>query len=179
MSRVGRGRHPDSIPQPRPIRDVAEAYDRHLAEVNRSALGPRDMSRVDAEVAVRLHLTGHSRVEIERAVRDRAPAHRPSEQRTWDPYARRAADHAFGPKADVSTWLEPIWRLCGPGGTYSLLLFLIIAVSTHDGPWQASTKYSAINHAATMRKQVLHNRKRRRSCAVRGAGRASQRLRVA
>jgi hypothetical protein len=80
-----RDRHPDSIPQPRPIRDVAEAYDRHLAEVNRSARGPRDISRVDAEVAVRLNLTGHSRVEIERAVRERAPPTDPASSGTGRP----------------------------------------------------------------------------------------------
>jgi hypothetical protein len=52
---------------------------------------------VDVKVAVRLHLTGHSGIEIEPAVRQRAPAHRPSEERDWEAYARRAADHAFGP----------------------------------------------------------------------------------
>ena len=79
------------------------------------------MSRVDAEVAVRLDVTGHSRVEIERAVRERAAAHRPSEQRDWDAYARRAADHAFGASGApelkrLERVREDLFRLEGRGG---------------------------------------------------------------
>ena len=76
---------------------------------------------MDSEVAVRLHFTGHSRSEIEHAVRARGPAHRPSEQRDWDVYARRVADHAFGPSGGpelkrLERVRENLFRLEGRGG---------------------------------------------------------------
>jgi hypothetical protein len=87
---------------PRPIRrpaaaSIVEAYRLHLADIARRATtGGTDPSRLDAEVAVRLRLTGHARDAIARVIKDVAPTLRPGERRDWDSYARRAVDFAFG-----------------------------------------------------------------------------------
>jgi hypothetical protein len=84
-------------PQRSPVRDVSEAYCRHLGDLNAT---PRyrddDPSRIDAAVAVRLRATGHDRGSIERAIREEAAKARPHEQRDWGEYAKRTADRAFG-----------------------------------------------------------------------------------
>lgn len=87
----------DSVPERSPVRSPLEAYERHLGEVRRQDPGARrDSSRVDALIAVRLRVAGHSREEVERAIRDGAAKQRPVESRNWDEYARRATSHAFG-----------------------------------------------------------------------------------
>lgn len=85
-------------PIPRPVaRSIAEAYRLHLADVTgTTTAGGTDPSRIDAEVAVRLRLTGHDRDAIARVIKDASPALRPGEHRDWDNYARRAVDFAFG-----------------------------------------------------------------------------------
>jgi hypothetical protein len=76
---------------------IAEAYRLHLADVARKTTDRgTDPSRLDAEVAVRLRLTGHDRPAIARVIKDAAPALRPGEHRDWDSYARRTVDFAFG-----------------------------------------------------------------------------------
>jgi hypothetical protein len=86
----------------RPIRrpvatSIGEAYKLHLADIARNATAGRsDPSRLDAEVAVRLRLTGHDRDAIARVIKHSVPALRPGERRDWDCYARRAVDFAFG-----------------------------------------------------------------------------------
>jgi hypothetical protein len=79
------------------VRDVSEAYGRHVEDLKAS---PRyraaDASRVDAAVAVRLRATGHDRGSIERAIRDEASNARPHEQRDWSEYAKRTVERAFG-----------------------------------------------------------------------------------
>jgi hypothetical protein len=76
---------------------IAEAYRLHLVDVTRKTTdGGTDPSRLDAEVAVRLRLTGHDRDAIARVIKDVAAAMRPGEHRDWDSYARRAVDFAFG-----------------------------------------------------------------------------------
>jgi len=76
---------------------LAEAYRLHFSEVARQARGARaDPSRLDAEVAVHLRLTGHHRDAITRAVENGARSLRPHERRDWQAYARRATDFAFG-----------------------------------------------------------------------------------
>jgi hypothetical protein len=56
-----------------------------------------DPSRLDAEVAIRMAVTGHSREAIAKTIKEGAPADRPDERRDWDIYARRAGDFAFSP----------------------------------------------------------------------------------
>jgi hypothetical protein len=92
-----RARIPSPAPTRPPVRDVAEAYQRHFEEVRGQLHGRRaDISRVDALVAVRLRATGYGRDQIERAIRHEAEKLRPSERRDWNAYARRVAEHAFG-----------------------------------------------------------------------------------
>jgi len=83
---------------PRQSMTPAAIYQRHVAAVAKEQ-GNRqpDPSRVDAEVAVRLAVTGHSREQIVTAIRDGARSGRQAERRDWDTYARRAADFAFSP----------------------------------------------------------------------------------
>jgi hypothetical protein len=84
-------RRPDSM-------TPAAIYGRHLAAVVREQSGRQaDASRLDAEIAARLAVTGHSRAQIVNVIRDGARAHRPDEARNWDTYARRAAEFAFSP----------------------------------------------------------------------------------
>jgi hypothetical protein len=78
------------------VTSIAEAYRLHFADVVREADTNRtDPSRLDAEVAVRLRLTGHSPDSIERAIRKGARAMRPAEPRDWGEYARRTVSFAF------------------------------------------------------------------------------------
>ena len=85
----------------REARTPAEVYRRHFADVTRRHPGQHvHPSRVDAEIAVRMRLTGHHRGEIVRAIKDAAPVDRPDEKRDWDAYARRTAAFAFGVPGD-------------------------------------------------------------------------------
>ncbi|HZL18531.1 MAG TPA: TraI/MobA(P) family conjugative relaxase [Polyangia bacterium] len=85
----------------REARTPAEVYRRHFADVTRQHPGQHvHPSRVDAEIAVRMRLTGHHRGEIVRAIKDAAPVDRPDEKRDWDAYARRTAAFAFGVPGD-------------------------------------------------------------------------------
>jgi hypothetical protein len=82
-------------------RTPVEVYRRHLAEVTREHQGqPIHPSRVDAEVAVRMRVTGHSKEEILRAIGEAARAARPQERRDWDTYANRTVAVAFGAPGD-------------------------------------------------------------------------------
>ena len=76
----------------------ADIYRRHLDELRSERSGRRaDSSRLDAEVAVRMAVTGHSREQITDAISAGARNARPREKRDWDHYARRATDFAFSP----------------------------------------------------------------------------------
>jgi hypothetical protein len=87
---------------------LAEAYRVQLADARQAVPADADSSRLDAEVAVRLRVTGHSPDAIVRAIREGAPAMRPDEQRDWDAYARRAADFAFSvPGLQLAEHLAP------------------------------------------------------------------------
>ena len=93
-----RDRRAAEIPK---TRRPAEAYRRHLEDVTREGLGqPIHQSRVDAEVAVRMRLTGHRRDEVVRAIREAAPAVRSGEMRDWDAYAKETEAVAFGVPGD-------------------------------------------------------------------------------
>ncbi|HTB58318.1 MAG TPA: LPD7 domain-containing protein, partial [Polyangia bacterium] len=112
--------------QPTSMAPVA-TYRRHLAEIireqpDRSA----DPSRLDAEVAVRMVVTGHSREAISKAIREAARADRPNEKRDWDAYAQRAARYAFSPPGQVmrerlTKARERLIRLEGRDGEVELL----------------------------------------------------------
>jgi hypothetical protein len=76
---------------------LASIYERHVAEIRREQPGALriDASRLDAEVAVRMAVTGHSREQIAKAIIDGAQTSRPREDRDWQAYARRAVQRAF------------------------------------------------------------------------------------
>jgi hypothetical protein len=80
-----------------PVRDAAEAYQRHLDDISGKLRGRDvDASRVDGLIAVRLRVTGFDRAQVTRTIRTEAPRLRPGEERDWDAYATRTAAHAFG-----------------------------------------------------------------------------------
>jgi hypothetical protein len=86
-------------------------YERHVTEIRREQPDARriDASRLDAEVAVRMAVTGHSREQIAKAIVDGARASRLHEDRNWQAYARRAAERAFGaPGEHARVRLEPL-----------------------------------------------------------------------
>ena len=89
---------PDTPARHLQVMTPTTTYGRHLAAVLQAQPERRaDASRLDAEVAIRLALTGHSREQIANAIREGARTARPDEARNWDTYARRAADFAFSP----------------------------------------------------------------------------------
>ena len=100
---------------------------RHLAEIIREHPERRaDPSRLDAEVAVRLAVTGHSRDAIAGAIKAAARADRPNEKRNWDAYAQRASSYAFSPhgremQAHLRRQEQKLIRLEGRDGEIELL----------------------------------------------------------
>ena len=76
---------------------LASIYERHVTEIRREQPDASriDASRLDAEVAVRMAVTGHSREQIAQAIIDGARASRPHEDRDWQAYAGRAVRRAF------------------------------------------------------------------------------------
>jgi len=105
----------------------AAIYRRHLAEIIREQPHRRaDPSRLDAEVAVRMAVTGHSREAISKAIREAASADRPNEKRHWDAYAQRAASYAFSApgqemRARLREQEQKFIRLEGRDGELELL----------------------------------------------------------
>jgi hypothetical protein len=91
------------------VRSPADAYRIHFADIARErGAGQTDPSRIDAEVAVRLRLTGHQPDVIARAIRDGAPGLRPDERRDWDRYAGRAIEFALSlPGTRLAEHLAP------------------------------------------------------------------------
>ncbi len=91
------GAHTPGVgPRPESL-TLASIYERHVTEIRREQPDARriDASRLDAEVAVRMAVTGHSREQIAKAILDGARASRPHEDRDWQAYARRAVQRAF------------------------------------------------------------------------------------
>jgi hypothetical protein len=105
----------------------AAIYRRHLVEIIRERpQGRADPSRLDAEVAVRMAVTGHSRGAIAEAIKEAARADRPNEKRDWDAYAQRAANYAFSPpgqemQARLGDQEHKFIRLEGRDGEIELL----------------------------------------------------------
>ena len=85
---------------------AAAAYQRHYCDVLKRQRGGRggnvDLSRVDAMVAVRLRVTGHSQADIEGAIRECAPGIRQKDEgRDWNDYAQRTARYAYSSAGDM------------------------------------------------------------------------------
>jgi hypothetical protein len=117
----------DQDPAPPESMTPASIYRRHLAEIIREQPGRRaDPSRLDAEVAVRMSITGHSREQIAEAIKQAARADRPNEKRDWDVYSQRAASYAFSPpgehlRAQLRNHEQKFIRLEGREGEIELL----------------------------------------------------------
>jgi hypothetical protein len=80
----------------RPESMHADVYRRLRNQAERRSRGqPIHESRLDAEVAVRMRLGGHSRTAIVEALRTGARHARPRETRNWETYAKRATAFAF------------------------------------------------------------------------------------
>jgi hypothetical protein len=95
---MGRERRAPASPD---TRSPVEVYRLHLTEVARERPGkPLHPSRLDAEIAVRMRVSGHSPEEIARAIKEAARAARPHERRDWDAYANRTVAVAFGVQGD-------------------------------------------------------------------------------
>ena len=94
---------------------ATEIYRRHFQDIRGREGNALDRSRVDAMIAVRLRVTGHSRAEMVAILANGAPTLRaPGEERDWPRYAARAVRYAFGPAGDRETerlgrYREP-WR---------------------------------------------------------------------
>jgi hypothetical protein len=99
-----RSRGPSTDDERRPPSEptgLGGIYRRHLAQIAREQ--PEriaDASRLDAEIAVRMSITGHSRWQVVEAIKLGARAGRPNEKRDWDLYAARAANWASSPAAE-------------------------------------------------------------------------------
>jgi hypothetical protein len=74
-------------------------YIAHRTEILRQLEGRRtDASRVDAQVALRLKMTGHDKDAVEAALKKLGPNYAAANVvRDWSLYARRAVDYAWGP----------------------------------------------------------------------------------
>ena len=79
-----------------------QAYSRHFRDIAMDYKDQKvDLSRLDAMVALRMRITGHSPDEIESTLRTVAPVvHNQEPARDWDHYAKRTTAYAFGPAGD-------------------------------------------------------------------------------
>jgi MobA/VirD2-like, nuclease domain/Large polyvalent protein-associated domain 7/TraI-like middle domain/RepB DNA-primase C-terminal helical domain len=90
---------------------LASIYRRHIDEILREQprARPVDASRLDADVAIRMAVTGHSREQIAKAILDGARTDRPNEDRDWQAYARRVVQHVFSPPGEEARLrLQPL-----------------------------------------------------------------------
>jgi len=80
---------------------TAAIYKMHFREV--AAARPEvDLSRVDAEAALAMRLTGHGRDKVQQVIFRMADQMRePPEARDWQRYADKAVCYAFGPASDI------------------------------------------------------------------------------
>ena len=86
-------------------------YRRHVEEILRDQ--PRacrtDASRLGADVAIRMAVTGNSREQMAKPIHEGARTDRSSEDRDWQAYVRRAEQHPFSPAGEqVRLHLGPV-----------------------------------------------------------------------
>jgi len=92
-----------------------EIYRRHFHDIRGQSHRSLDPSRVDAMIAVRMRITGHSCNEITLALTHGPPSLRDrSEERDWPRYAARAVRYAFGSAGDREVArlvaYQEVWR---------------------------------------------------------------------
>lgn len=95
---------------------VEMAFAAHRADICKRAQGrPMDASRIDAQVALRLKMTGYDRTDVETVLITCSPQHAVGKsQRDWELYAKRATDFAWGPAGQRQAKLQalqiPLWE---------------------------------------------------------------------
>ncbi len=97
------GQRVDGMPAMPTTADASvHAYARHFRDIAMDYKDQKvDLSRLDAMVALRMRMTGHSRHEIESTLRTvAAVVHSQEPARDWDHYAKRTTAYAFGPAGD-------------------------------------------------------------------------------
>jgi hypothetical protein len=79
-----------------------QAYHRHRLDIEKTYQSA-DLSRLDAMIAVRLRVTGHSEADVRETLLTCAPTIRQSgdAHHLWADYATRTARYAFGAKGDA------------------------------------------------------------------------------
>lgn len=79
-----------------------QAYVRHFSDIAMDHKDQKmDLSRLDAMVALRMRITGHTSEEIERTLRTVGPiVHKKESARDWNHYAKRTTAYAFGAAGD-------------------------------------------------------------------------------
>lgn len=78
-------------------RDYPGIYEKHYKDIVSRSSGQTDLSRIDAMIAVRMRVTGHSRETIASVLSYCAPVLRgKDEKRDWKDYAQRTVRYAFG-----------------------------------------------------------------------------------
>ena len=84
------------------------AFAIHRADICKHAQGrSMDTSRIDAQAALRLKMTGHERKDVEAALIQCSPQHAIEKtQRDWALYAKRATDFAWGPAGQRQATLQ-------------------------------------------------------------------------
>ncbi len=87
-----------------PASSATAAYYHHYEDL-RKHLHLKDLSRVDAMIALRMRATGHSPQAVQAAIETCAPTLRAEKQqkenRNWQDYAERTVKYAFGVAGDV------------------------------------------------------------------------------
>lgn len=81
----------------RKLLSPVEAYNAHAKNIfqHAGAGGIQNWNRVDSMIAVRMHVTGYSKSEIQKAIKIGAPSMRPESERNkhkWEDYAKRTAE---------------------------------------------------------------------------------------
>ena len=84
---------------------VLNAYEKHKADIlKRQQGGTIDLSRVDSMIAVRMRVTGHPQLDIEKVLSQCAPQFRKNEEgRDWGGYVQRAVRYAYSAAGDRKT----------------------------------------------------------------------------
>ena len=90
---------PIELPHEKSSGPAEMAFVNHHDDICKHAQGrPMDASRIDAQVALRLKMTGHDRNDVQAALIQCSPQHTIEiTQRDWALYAKRATDFAWGP----------------------------------------------------------------------------------
>jgi len=111
MNRADLHRHVSiELSDEKKVGPVEMAFAAHRADICKRAQGrPMDASRIDAQVALRLKMTGYDRTDVETVLITCSPQHAVGKtQRDWELYAKRATDFAWGPAGQRQAKLQAL-----------------------------------------------------------------------